>query len=106
MDKGTKKLRLLSVEPMMAEAIEPEEDNNAALLGLEEDDRCPTPLKRSTRFDARAMLRQIKRIMKIFGVDLDAAGNKLKCIISDNTSGILAFYRTRRQHKSTVGFCL
>jgi len=38
MDKGTKKLRLLSVEPMMAEAIEPEEDNNAALLGLEEDD--------------------------------------------------------------------
>ena len=86
MDKGTRKLRLLSVEPMMAEAVEPGDDNNEELLGLEEDNRCPTPLKRSTRFDSRAMLRQIKRIMKIFGVDLDAAGNKLKCVISDNTS--------------------
>ena len=86
MDKGTRKLRLLSVEPMMAEAVEPGDDNNEELLGLEEDNRCPTPLKRSTRFDSRAMLRQIKRIMKTFGVDLDAAGNKLKCVISDNTS--------------------
>jgi len=86
MNDGKKKLRLLSVEPMMAEVIEAEEENNATLLGLQEDERCPTPLKRSTRFDARAMLQQIKRVVKTFGIDLDSGDNKLKCVISDNTS--------------------
>jgi len=56
--------------------IEVEEGNNAAVLGLEEDGRCPTPLKRSIRFDARAMLHQIKRVMKTFGIDLDADNHR------------------------------
>jgi len=86
MSDGKKKLRLLSVEPMMTEAIEAEEENNAALFGLQEDERCPTPLKRLTRFDARAMLQQIKRVVKTFGMDLDSGGNKLKCVILDNKS--------------------
>ena len=79
-------MRLLSVEPMMAECVE-NGDNLAEANNREEvDGVCKTPLKRSTKFGAQAMHEQIKRVMKRFGVDLDqGADPKLKCIVSDNT---------------------
>ena len=64
-------MRLLSVEPMMAECVE-NGDNLAEANNREEvDGVCKTPLKRSTKFGAQAMHEQIKRVMKRFGVDLD-----------------------------------